>query len=203
MITWFVYYTDHAHYRDMALRLQEQGKQWRLDIVAQQMPNLGDWMKNCTARSQLLERHVCDNPGKWFGILDSDLDILRDPMLMREQFKGDVMCSYLGPNRPPDRRYIAGIVAFAPTDKGYATLFRWASLCRSKDCPYEIAEQAWLDQAIIECQPIVCELPRSYNRMLMPWNKDDEDKIVVAHRFDPNKPGDVDKRLECKPLLQK
>jgi hypothetical protein len=196
---WFTYYTDHPRYKDAALALCEKAKSYGMGIEAVPIFNTGDWMKNCLSRSIHLRSIQMAHPEDWVGLLDSDVDILKKPDLLMNPFDGDILVDERLWMKP-DRRYLCGILCFAPTDGGNRTLARWADLCQrdsafdSIDVEFLLREQLYLDIAVGNEVPAIHPLPKEYTMMTVPWVERDLTDYVCAHRYDPCKPPDLDKR---------
>jgi len=207
-IYWFVYSTEHPQYRDAALRLVAQGQKWGMAIENVAIENKKSWMANCMHRPQLLYQYSLTHLNEYIGLLDSDLDIISEPTMLKEEFKGDILGSYLGSNYAKDRQYSAGIVAFAPTELGHKVLEQWAIYCYDDgidgESGYLLAEQYWLYKAITEVNPIMVQLPiKQYNKIVLPWDDFTSlptarecSNVIVAHKYNHNKPADIDKRQE-------
>jgi len=198
MINWFVYSTEHPQYRDAANKLIEKGQRWGVNINGVALENKKSWMLNCLSRPQLLYKYSLTHPLEYVGLLDSDLDIRKEPIMLKDEFKGDVLVSYLGSHFALDRQYSAGIVGFAPTSLGQKTLERWAVYCYDDgingESGYLLAEQYWLYKAITEVNPVIVQLPKTYNKLEVPWDTREHSDVIVAHKYNYNKPDDIDKR---------
>jgi hypothetical protein len=142
-VQWFTFFTVDTPYEKIAAECVRKFARFGLHVTPIPFPNSGDWMKNALARSQYLEAIARMYPDKPIGLMDSDIEPLKPPLLLYG-FTGDFAAEIRSP-APPFDRYQASVLIFGATPEGREILHDWAAICRKDPKPHEkLREQLYL-----------------------------------------------------------
>ncbi len=148
-VKFFCYWSHLPEYEALAHKCAESFARFDITVNVKELKSQGNWMKNCMARSVAFYDEAIENPESTVVLLDSDLDCVADPVLLKtfDGSLGDIAIhdKFEGKHT----RYCPGIFAVAPTTGGRECLRKWASICDSDLTPDEwLREQVYLYMAI-------------------------------------------------------
>lgn len=141
----------------------------------------GDWMANILNRALQFGMLADSHPDEPCGFVDADLEVLGDPILIKEWESvckdHDIACT-MRPWMAPHNQVCAGIVLFPNVNQ---TMQEWISRCRSDLQTSEpCREQVYLLDAINRTKARVLDLGVGYNSPT-------RDDCVIYHSHEPKK----------------
>lgn len=189
----FIFATQCTPYVTMAYTCKISFLQFDVDVEVVTFPKRGTWMKSCLHRSVMLSEYAVKHPDFGIGLLDADLECLKDPLKLKS-FDGDVAVRDLGMDDPQwlankASRYSAGVLLFGKSAHGRACLTAWSKRCAEDDQLSEmLREQVYLYDSIEEIKAkgaTVVNLGEPYNHAISAFTEPSRpvtpETVIVHH----------------------